>query len=145
MNRRDMLKIGAAGLAASLAPFPRGWTAPAEGPKKRLLMFTRSAGFEHSCIKRGKNNELSMAEKIVTDLAAKHGFEVDCTKDGRLFLPETIAKYDAFLFETTEDLTKEGGDKNPPMPVEGKKAFLQAIADGKGFWENCPAVGCVSR
>src|SRR5262249_13311125 len=62
--------------------------------------------------------------------------EVTCTKDGREFLPETIAKYDAFLFETTMDLTKEGGDHNPPMPPEGKKALLQAIADGKGF------VGC---
>jgi type 1 glutamine amidotransferase len=134
MNRRDLLKTGAAALAASAFPF--GWTAAADKAKKRLLMFTRSAGYEHSCIKRKTPNDLSMAEKTVTDLAVKHGFEVDCTKDGRVFLPETIAKYDAFLFETTEDLTREGGDKNPPMPVEGKKAFLQAIADGKGF------VGC---
>jgi type 1 glutamine amidotransferase len=129
-----MLKTSAAALA--LSGFPFGWTAAADKAKKRLLMFTRSAGFEHSCIKRGKNNELSMAEKIVSDLAEKHGFEVECTKDGRVFLPATISKWDAFLFETTEDLTKEGGDKNPPMPVEGKKAFLDAIANGKGF------VGC---
>ncbi|HLJ93562.1 MAG TPA: ThuA domain-containing protein [Gemmataceae bacterium] len=96
-------------------------------------MFTRSQGFEHSVVKRGKNNELSLAERIVKDLGAKHGFEVTCTKDGREFLPESIAKYDGFLFETTGDLTKEGGDKQPPMPVEGKRALLQAIADGKGF------------
>jgi type 1 glutamine amidotransferase len=136
MNRRELLKAGAAGLALGLSPFPFGWTARADSPKKRLLMCTRSAGFEHSVVKRGKDNSPSLAERIVTDLAKKHNFEVHCTKDGREFLPETLGKYDAFFFETTEDLTGEGGDRQPPMPPEGKKAFLQAIADGKGF------VGC---
>jgi type 1 glutamine amidotransferase len=134
MNRRDILKAAAAGLA--LGHFPLGWTAAADDKKKRLLMFTRSQTFEHPCIKRGKDNSLSMAEKIVTDRAMKHGFEVTCTKDGREFLPETIAKYDAFLFQTTGDLTKDGGDGNPPMPAEGKAALLKAVASGKGF------IGC---
>src|SRR5205823_8096883 len=58
------------------------------------------------------------------------------TKDGRIFLPETIKAFDAFLFETTGDLTKMGGDNQPPMPPEGKKALLDAVAAGKGF------VGC---
>jgi type 1 glutamine amidotransferase len=134
MNRRELLKAGAAGLA--LSSFQLGWTARADTSKKRVLMFTRSQGFEHSVIKRGKGDTLSLAERIVTDLAKKHGFEVTCTKDGREFLPETLGKYDAFLFETTGDLTREGGDKQPPMPPEGKTAFLHAIAEGKGF------VGC---
>jgi type 1 glutamine amidotransferase len=119
-----------------LSAFPFGGAARAGTRAKHVLMFTRSQTFEHSVVKRGKGNELSLAERIVIDLGKKHGFEVTCTKDGREFLPETLAKYDAFLFETTGDLTKEGGDKNPPMPVEGKKAFLDAIANGKGF------VGC---
>lgn len=134
MDRRSFLKTGLAGLA--VAQFPFGWTAGAADAKKRLLMFTRSQGFEHSCIRRGKDSSLSMAEKLVTNLASQHGFEVTCTKDGREFLPEKIATYDAFLFETTGDLTKDGGDGNPPMPTEGKKALLEAIAKGKGF------VGC---
>src|SRR5262249_38657115 len=104
--------------------------------RQHVLMFTRSQGYEHSVIKRGKNNDMSLAENIVLEMGKEHGFEVTCSKDGREFLPETLAKYDAFLFETTGDLTQEGGDKNPPMPPEGKKAFLRAIADGKGF------VGC---
>jgi uncharacterized protein len=137
MNRREMLvRGGAAAATLGLAHFPLGWIARADAGKQHVLMFTRSQGFEHPVVKRGKNNELSLAERIVTDLAKKHGFEVTCTKDGREFLPETIGKYDAFLFETTMDLTKEGGDNNPPMPPEGKKALLKAIADGKGF------VGC---
>ena len=137
MNRREMLvRGGAAAATLGLAHFPLGWMARADGGKQHVLVFTRSQGFEHSVVKRGKNNELSLAERIVTGLGKKHGFEVTCTKDGREFLPETISKYDAFLFETTMDLTKEGGDNNPPMPPEGKKALLKAIADGKGF------VGC---
>ncbi len=135
MHRRDLLKTGLAALAAGAAPFPLAWTAAAAEPKRRILMFTRSQGFEHSVVKR-KNGQLSLAETIVTDLGKKHGFDVTCTKDGREFLPQNLAKYDAFLFETTGDLTKEGGDHQPPMPPEGKTAFLKAIANGKGF------VGC---
>jgi type 1 glutamine amidotransferase len=136
MNRRDMLKTGAAA-ALGLGSFPFGWTARADTPTKRVLMFTRSQAFEHSVVRRGKQGELSLAEQIVTDLGKKHNFEVHCTKDGREFLPETIAKFDVFLFETTGDLTVEKGtDSNPPMTPEGKHAFLKAIAEGKGF------VGC---
>jgi type 1 glutamine amidotransferase len=130
MNRREMLATtGAAALGWS---FPLGWSAADDAPMRKILMFTRSQGFEHSTIKR-TGDKLSHSEQILTDLGAKNGFEVTCTKDGRVFLPETIAKYDAFFFYTTGDLTKEGGDKNPPMPAEGKAAFLKAIAEGKGF------------
>ena len=137
MNRREMLvRTGAAAVTLGLSRFPLGWAASADAPKKHILVYTRSQGFEHSVVRRPKNGKLSLAEQIVTDLGAKHGFDVTCTKDGRFFLPDTLKKYDAFLFETTGDLTKEGGDKQPPMPPEGKKALLKAIAEGKGF------VGC---
>jgi type 1 glutamine amidotransferase len=138
INRRELLRLaGGAAAALGASSFPFAWTAPDPEKKKKLLMFTRSQAFEHSVVKRGKDGELSLAEKIVTELGKKHGFEVTCSKDGRDFLPDNIAKFDAFLFETTGDLTKEGGtDNNPAMPPEGKKAFLDAIAAGKGF------VGC---
>jgi type 1 glutamine amidotransferase len=135
MNRRDVLKAGVAGLALGLTRFPLGW-ARAAAPTRRLLMYTRSQGFEHPVIKRGKNGELSLAERIVTDLGKKHGFEVTCTKDGQVFQPDSIGQFDAFLFETTGDLTAKGGDNQPPMTPEGKAAFLRAVAGGKGF------VGC---
>ena len=134
---RDLLiRSGATALTLGLGRFPLAWATPRDDSKKKLLMFTRSQGYEHSVIKRGKNNADSLAERIVKEMAKKHNFEVVCTKDGREFLPATIAKFDAFLFQTTGDLTKEGGDNNPPMPKEGKTAFLEAIAKGKGF------VGC---
>jgi type 1 glutamine amidotransferase len=145
MNRRELLcRAGAAAAVmgashlSGIVPF--GWAAPAEragkAGKRKLLVFTRSQTFEHPCLKREAPDKLSLLERIVTGLGEKHGFEATCTKDGRAFLKDELAKYDAFLFETTGDLTKEGGDNNPPMPKEGKQALLDAVAGGKGF------VGC---
>ncbi len=106
------------GLAAALAP-------------KKLLFYCRSAGFEHSVVKRN-NGAPSYAERIMVELGAKYGFDVTCTKDGRIFDKDYEA-FDGFFFYTTEDLTKDGGDKEPPMSAQGKKNFLDAIHAGKGF------------
>jgi type 1 glutamine amidotransferase len=137
MNRRDLLKkTGLAALALGAAPFPLGWAAAADPPKRRILMYTRSQGFEHPVVKR-KGTELSLAEKIATDLGAKHNIEVVCEKDGRIFLSKDFPKFDGFLFETQGDLTSEKSlDGAPPMTADGKKALLDAVAGGKGF------VGC---
>jgi len=149
MNRRDMLVRSGAALTLGLGDslFPRGWTTAADSPKRRLLMYTRSVGYEHDVVKRpnrlneklrndfglSKDDQLSLAESIVIDLGKKHGFEVTATKDGRVFAGGDLDKYDAFVFETQGDLSKEGGDKEPPMPPEGKQALLKAIENGKGF------------
>jgi type 1 glutamine amidotransferase len=136
MNRRQLLRrSAAAALTLGLAGFPLGWVAAADKPKRRLLMYTKSEGYQHDCVAR-KGQPLSAAEKIVTDLAPKHGFEVVCTKDGRVFINEDLSKFDVFLFETQGDLFKEGVDREPPMTADGKKKLLDAIAAGKGF------VGC---
>ena len=99
---------------------------------QKILLFTKSSGFEHSSIRRN-GNDLSHAEKIVTELGKTHGFDVTATKDGSIFTRENLRGFDAFFFYTTGDLTQATGDKNPPMPVEGKVAFLEAIRSGKGF------------
>jgi type 1 glutamine amidotransferase len=126
-----MLRGSAAALAASA--FPLGWTARADDKKKRkLLVYTRSAGFEHSVVKLDKNGSC-LVNRVFQKLGEKHNFDVHCTKDGRIFLPESLKEFDAVFFETTEDLTREGGDKQPPMPKEGKKALIDFVASGKGF------------
>jgi type 1 glutamine amidotransferase len=133
MNRREMLqRTGASALALGLSTFPLGWTAAADGQRRRVLMYTRSVSFEHPVVKR-KGNQLSLAERILTSLGKENGFDVVCTKDGRTFSGGDLDKYDAFFFQTQGDLTREGGDGQPPMTPDGKKALLQAIADGKGF------------
>src|SRR5262249_10281108 len=134
MNRRDMLaRTGAAAVALGLYPFPLGWVAAADEPRRRILMFTRSAGYEHDVVKR-QGAEPSRAEKFVSGLGTKHTFEVVASKDGRVFVNEDLTKIDAFLFESQGNLSKEQSrDGQPPVPPEGKKALLKAIADGKGF------------
>jgi type 1 glutamine amidotransferase len=130
-TRREALRRLAAGLAG--AALLGGAARAEEKPKKprKLLLFTKSSGFEHSVIKR-QDGSLGHAERILSDLGKKHGFEVTATKDGRVF-DEDLGPYDAFFFYTSGDLTKPGTDKQPPMSEKGKQALLDAVAGGKGF------------
>jgi type 1 glutamine amidotransferase len=131
-----LIRTGAAALTVGLSRFPLGWTAAADAGKKRILMYTRSQGFQHPVVKRN-GTELSLAERIVTDLGTKHGFEVVCEKDGRVFLSAEFPKFDGFVFETQGNLLSEKSlDGAPPMTADGKKALLDAVTAGKGF------VGC---
>src|SRR5688500_16872937 len=101
MNRRDLLaRAGLATAGLGLSQFPRGWAQAAGAPKRLILFFTKPSGFEHPAIKRGPAGELGFAEKHLTSLGEKHGFEVTCTKDGSVFTPDNLAKYDALFFYT---------------------------------------------
>jgi hypothetical protein len=50
-----------------------------------------------------------------------------------MFEKDKIGQFDAFVFQTTGDLTKPGTDKTPPMTAEGEKNLYEAIKSGKGF------------
>ena len=131
MNRREFLVHGAAGFAA-IAMWP-GQIARAEDVKPRkVLFFSKSSNFEHSVIKR-VNGQPSVVEKTLSELGPKHKLEFTYSKDGSLFNPDYLAQFDAYMFYTSGDLTAAGKDGNPPMSQEGKKALLDAIANGKGF------------
>ncbi len=53
MNRRQLLqRAGVAALALGASRLPFGWAAPSEGAKKKILMYTRSQGFQHSVVTR---------------------------------------------------------------------------------------------
>ena len=115
---------------------------PATQPRKRILFFTKSSGFEHSTIrdpskpgfKGGPGSEVAgLAFEVLRALGAKNNIDFVFSKDGSLFRPAYLAQFDAYFFFTTGDLTQVGKDGNPPMTAEGKTAFLQAIQDGKGF------------
>src|SRR5438105_4955219 len=88
-NRRDLLKTSALTAAAfGLSPFLGRLACGADtGAPKKILYFTKSSGFQHSVITRSADdpNKLAYSEQILTDLGAKHGFEVTCSKDGNLF------------------------------------------------------------
>ena len=130
MRRRDLLLAGGA-TALSISAWPWKAALADDQPKRKVLMFTRSAGFEHSAI-REKDGEMGHAQKVFTDLGKQHNFDVVSTKDGRIF-DEDLDQFDAFLFYTTGDLTQEKRGEKPPMSAEGKQKFLDAVASGKGF------------
>jgi type 1 glutamine amidotransferase len=114
---------------------------PASLPRKRVLFFTKSSGYEHSVIKDPSKPFTAfpgsavpgLAFQVLRTLGARNNIEFVFSKDGSLFKPAYLAQFDAFFFYTTGDLTEAGTDGNPPMTAEGKAAFLQAIFEGKGF------------
>jgi type 1 glutamine amidotransferase len=156
MLKRSAVVTGAAVATHWLSPLARAADQTSGGAPKKVLFFTKSSTFQHSVITRPAKNpsQLAYAEKILTDLGAKNGFEVVCSKDGTIFSPENIKQFDVFVFCTTGDLTKDsdkfatkkndkGKDvpdpegkllhKEPGMPAGAKEAFLEAIRAGKGF------------
>lgn len=129
MKRRELLIAGAGAFALSTLPW-RPATA-AEAKSRKLLMFTKSAGFEHSSIHRD-GDKLAHAEQVLIDLGKQHGIEVTATKDGRVFDGD-LDPYDGFFFYTTGNLTEAGNDKTPPMSAKGKDRLIAAVQAGKGF------------
>jgi type 1 glutamine amidotransferase len=129
ISRRQMLFAAGAGLFAPALLH----AARAGRQTKKVLFFTKSSGFQHSAITR-RGDELGHAERVLQRVGQDHGFEVTCSKDGRLFDPDKVGEWDAFVFYTTGDLTKEGTDKQPPISADGLKAFFDRIQSGKaGF------------
>lgn len=135
LNRRQWLVAGAAAWLGT-GSMSRLFAQP-KGASKKVLFFTKSSGFQHSVIKRD-GESLGMAERILTEIGKEHGFEVVASKDGRLFEPDQIGQWDAFVFETTGDLTIAGGDKNPPISPEGEKCFTTRSAGARVSW------GCIA-
>src|SRR6185312_8723671 len=98
----------------------------------RVLYFTKSSGYEHSAIKR-MDGKPSYSENVLSKLAAKNDFVFTFSKDGSLFSPEYLAKFDVIMFYTSGDLLTVGTDGQPAMTAAGKQALLDAVAGGKGF------------
>jgi uncharacterized protein len=133
ITRRQTLQTMAALAAALGASMPLGWARAADEKRRKVLFFTKSSGFQHSCIKREKADQLSHAERVLVDLGKQHGFDVTATKDGSVFTPEGLAPFDLIAFYTTGDLDKSGTDGTTPMPPGGKEALLKFIESGRGF------------
>ena len=141
MKPQLMLIVFAMMIPATLRSSAEKGDDPASMPRKRVLFFTKSSGYEHSVIADPTKHFTPMpgiavpglAFQVLRDLGARNNIEFVFSKDGSLFSPAYLAQFDALFFYTTGDLTEVGTDGNPPMSAEGKAAFLQAIHDGKGF------------
>jgi uncharacterized protein len=127
-----MLTIGAAGMWRFLAPLSGAGGQTTQTHRPRVLLFTKSAGYEHDVVKR-TGDEPSQVGKVMTKLSPQIGADFVESKDGRLFEPDRIGQWDAFMFFTCGDLHTEGTDKQPPISKEGKAALVSAIEGGKPF------------
>ena len=125
-TRREFVATTAATGAALLL------SRSAFGVNKKVLLFTKSSGFEHQVIKV-VDGKPSIMETALRELAPQNGFELIASKDGRIFDSKDRHTFDAFVFFTTGDLTQAGTDKNPPMSAEGKQTLLDSIQHGLGF------------
>lgn len=134
MKRREFL---AASLAATLCATVNPALKPvfADGSaKKKLLYYDRSNGFIHPSTVIDSKTGMSVGGRVLTELGKKLGYEVVCTKDGRIF-DEDLSQYDAFLMNCCGTLTGDGGGDGPnayPMSKEGEQNFYAAVRNGAG-------------
>ncbi len=122
-NRREFLR-GAALTGAGLALSNRLLAAK----EKKVLVFTKSSGWEHDVVKR-VDGKPSIVDEAVTDLGNRHGYKVGVTKDGRIFDSKEFHSYAAMVFFTTGDLTTLGTDGKPPMSAKGKSDTFHTQPD----------------
>jgi type 1 glutamine amidotransferase len=84
--------------------------------KKKLLVFSKTAGFYHESIPVGR--------AAIQKLGSEQGFDVDTTTNANKFTKENLQQYAAVLFlNTTGDVLNN----------EQQQAFEQFINNGKGF------------
>ncbi|MBI5362962.1 MAG: ThuA domain-containing protein [Planctomycetes bacterium] len=96
-----------------------------EPPRKRVLVYTVSAGYEHDVVKRTKLDEPSLVERTLAELGKKRGwFECVLSRDAQDFTKENLARFDLVFFYTTGEL---------PFADEQKRALLDFVKDGKAF------------
>lgn len=83
---------------------------------KKLLLFTKTAGYRHDNIPKGV--------ETIQRLFAKEGITVRHTEDAAVFLSDSIASFDGVLFFSTTGTI---------FNSEEKLAFQTFIESGKGF------------
>lgn len=84
--------------------------------KKRILVFSKTAGFKHSSI--------GVGVAAIQKLGAENKIDVDTTTNSSAFTPQNLEKYAAVVFmNTTGDVLND----------EQQKTFQQFINSGKGF------------
>lgn len=86
------------------------------GNGKRVLVFSKTAGFRHDSISDGVT--------AVRELGAADGFAVDATEDAGAFTPANLRRYDAVVFlSTTGDV----------LDAAQQRAFEAYIRQGGGY------------
>lgn len=103
-----------------------------EQTMQQAIFLSKSAGFEHSCIKWDENKQNHVG-KVLAALSKDMGADILLTKDASLINAENLKKYKLVIFYTTADLTTEGTDKQPPMGPNGQAELVEWVRNGGGF------------
>lgn len=110
---------------------------PAASGMPKILVFTKSSGFQHDAIKTDDAPGHGYAFRVLQELGEKARVSFVYSKDGSLLTPEYLAQFAAVVFYTTGDLTQAksdpSGDGHPPMSPAAKNGLLKAIANGMSF------------
>lgn len=130
MKRREMLVTSSATLLG-MTTFPFGWTAAADQKARKVLYFTRSVEYEHSVVQRTQD-QLSHSGKVLSELGKQSGFQLTCTKDGRVF-DDDLDQFDAIVFYMCGNQFQPSVTKAPPMSEKGRDRLVAAVAGGKPF------------
>ncbi|MBL8862205.1 MAG: ThuA domain-containing protein [Planctomycetes bacterium] len=97
---------------------------PSADRRPRLLVLTRSWGFEHDVVRRASPQEPSLVERALVAWGEEVGYEAVLARDTAEFEPERLARHAGVLFYTTGEL---------PLSAPQRAAFLAAIEGGLGF------------
>jgi uncharacterized protein len=103
-----------------------------KGSQPQILLLTKSAGFEHSVIKRDSSGT-SLVERVLTGLAAEMGTKIECTKDASLINAASLQDRKVVIFYTSGNLTEAGTDGQPPMSASGVDDLVAWVNNGGGF------------
>jgi cytochrome c len=115
------MQLNARRLVLSLAllfiySFPSISLAQVITPEKRVLIFSKTAGFRHGSIAAGK--------AAITKLGSENGFAVDTTENATVFTEKGLRKYSAVVFlNTTGDV----------LDNTQQEAFEHYIQSGGGY------------
>lgn len=121
MKKNNIILAGLVVLALAMVAAAK----PIFAKKKKLLVFTKTAGFRHGSIIPGR--------VAILKLGAENKFDVDTTADATQFSSSNLKQYDAVLFlNTTGDVLND----------EQQSAFEQYIKDGGGFMGIHAATDC---
>ena len=102
----------------------------------KILVFTRSQGFEHEPAKLLDDGTTGTGRLLKTYFTEKDKkIEIVETQDGGVFDGD-ISQYDAFVFYTSGNLLDANGSKNDkakPLTADGFRKLVATVQAGKGF------------
>jgi type 1 glutamine amidotransferase len=137
MKRSHVLSFVAAAVFLGLCTFLSNTLLNAQEIKPaKVLVFTRSQGFEHSPAKLLDDGVTGTGLALKAHfVGADKKIEIVETQDGGVFDGD-LSQYDAFIFYTSGNLLNAEGSKNnraKPMTEAGLRKLIAAVRAGKGF------------